>query len=620
MAKHGFSNIFTSCILAYTVCGGVIAVQLLNQCIDPTTNATVCHENANCTQNDNSKFCICSSGFSGNGTNCSNIDECLLDTTCHPNASCIDTTGSFICQCEQGFSGNGTDCQKIEACNKTEHNCHKYANCFKSFGLVSCQCSPGFIGNGTFCKEAGSHANETMPCLKNSPCRNFNGTNSTLCHRNSSGSETNCTKTDKCLSGSICDQNAICIERNGSSSCTCKTGFSGNGTVCSDIDDCRNKSLCAIDRCKSPIYPCHTNAKCSVMNGTYSCTCKSGFTGNGTLCDNINECKSKEICHRQAICSDTEGSYKCQCRKGFVGNGTKCRDADECKLNAPCPSFRACVNTFGSYNCVDRCARRLCPRFSLCHNLPKNHICRCSGGRFKKKGRCVRAKQIFQVTNFALQRKFISRYRDTRSSAFTKQAEEIENALIDIYQRSAIAAGLGSVKIAKLERGSVIATYYLLYKRKTAYSLNQVAAVASNISLFLSLNPDITKSPVVRASSLCETGGHGCGRRATCVVSSSDAGYECRCKKRFEFRKGRCKKKRTFIEIIIPAVVGGILFLFFTCLLIVLLCKRKQAKQEEALEKRRNVIHIERLNRGNDNVIVSLEDTSQGIWRVKGKR
>lgn len=102
--------------------------------------------------------------------------------------------------------------------------------------------------------EAGNHANETMPCLKNSPCRNFNGTNSTLCHRNSSGSETNCTKTDKCLSGSICDQNAICIERNGSSSCTCKTGFSGNGTVCSDIDDCRNKSLCG--KCNLCIFFC----------------------------------------------------------------------------------------------------------------------------------------------------------------------------------------------------------------------------------------------------------------------------------------------------------------------------------------------------------------------------
>ena len=76
----------------------------------------------------------------------------------------------------------------------------------------------------------------------------------------------------------------------------------------------------------------------------------------------------------------------------------------------------------------------------------------------------------------------------------------------------------------------------------------------------------------------------------------------------------------TFIEIIIPAVVGGLLFLFFTSLLIVLLCKRKQSKKEEALEKQRNVIHIERLHRGNDNVMISLEDTSHRIWRVKGKR
>ena len=88
------------------------------------------------------------------------------------------------------------------------------------------------------------------------------------------------------------------------------------------------------------------------MNGTYNCTCKSGFTGNGTICDNINECQIKDTCHRQAVCSDTEGSFKCKCKKGFVGNGTKCRDMDECRLNAPCRSFMACLNTFGSYNCA----------------------------------------------------------------------------------------------------------------------------------------------------------------------------------------------------------------------------------------------------------------------------
>ena len=130
--------------------------------------------------------------------------------------------------------------------------------------------------------------------------------------------------------------------------------------------------------------------------------------------------------------------------------------------------------------------------------MRKSYVCRCLGGRFKTQGRCARAKQIFQVTNFVLRRKFIARYRDTRSSSFTTQAEEIENALINVYQHSTIAEDLGSVKIAKLERGSVIATYYLLYKRRTAYSLDQVEAVASNFSLFSSLNPDITSSPVVR--------------------------------------------------------------------------------------------------------------------------
>ena len=32
---------------------------------------------------------------------------------------------------------------------------------------------------------------------------------------------------------------------------------------------------------------CHSNASCQIINGTNICVCKSGFTGNGTICDII---------------------------------------------------------------------------------------------------------------------------------------------------------------------------------------------------------------------------------------------------------------------------------------------------------------------------------------------
>ena len=37
-----------------------------------------------------------------------------------------------------------------------------------------------------------------------------------------------------------------------------------------------------IDECIS--NPCDTNATCKNYNGSYTCKCKGGFTGEGTAC------------------------------------------------------------------------------------------------------------------------------------------------------------------------------------------------------------------------------------------------------------------------------------------------------------------------------------------------
>ena len=39
----------------------------------------------------------------------------------------------------------------------------------------------------------------------------------------------------------------------------------------------------------------------------------------------INECELKsDECFSNAECTDTVGSYKCSCKKGFEGDGTVC--------------------------------------------------------------------------------------------------------------------------------------------------------------------------------------------------------------------------------------------------------------------------------------------------------
>jgi hypothetical protein len=41
-----------------------------------------------------------------------------------------------------------------------------------------------------------------------------------------------------------------------------------------DIDECRNNN-----------NNCHSNASCSNVIGSYTCTCSTGYTGNGTFCE-----------------------------------------------------------------------------------------------------------------------------------------------------------------------------------------------------------------------------------------------------------------------------------------------------------------------------------------------
>ncbi|XP_022805413.1 signal peptide, CUB and EGF-like domain-containing protein 2, partial [Stylophora pistillata] len=80
-----------------------------------------------------------------------------------------------------------------------------------------------------------------------------------------------------------------------------------------------------IDECADRINPCDVYAECNNTLGSYNCTCKDGFHGNGTYCSDSNECsEGTHGCDMNADCNNTLGSYKCTCKDGFKGNGTKC--------------------------------------------------------------------------------------------------------------------------------------------------------------------------------------------------------------------------------------------------------------------------------------------------------
>lgn len=153
-------------------------------------------------------------------------------------------------------------------------------------------------------------------------------------------------------------------------------------------------------------------------SGSFDCTCKKGFYGNGTLCNDIDECSTAlnyteniikmttydnfnlsfdhigvlNQCHSNSTCANNIGSYNCFCELGFVGDGFNCTDIDECGEEIDkCHESANCVNTYGSYNClcfegffgdgfncsdVNECEiKNSCHYYASCENFPGNYSC-----------------------------------------------------------------------------------------------------------------------------------------------------------------------------------------------------------------------------------------------------
>jgi hypothetical protein len=74
---------------------------------------------------------------------------------------------------------------------------------------------------------------------------------------------------------------------------------------------------------------CAEQATCTDNEGSFTCTCNNGYTGNGTRCDDIDECATDmDNCAEQATCTDNEGSFTCTCNNGYTGNGIRCDGED----------------------------------------------------------------------------------------------------------------------------------------------------------------------------------------------------------------------------------------------------------------------------------------------------
>ncbi|PWA43710.1 serine/threonine-protein kinase, active site protein [Artemisia annua] len=86
---------------------------------------------------------------------------------------------------------------------------------------------------------------------------------------------------------------------------------------------------CDIARKDTEKFLCKGHSECdrSYEGPGYRCRCSEGYEGNPYIasnCTNINECEQNiHGCIDQANCIDKEGTYMCSCKKGYSGDGRK---------------------------------------------------------------------------------------------------------------------------------------------------------------------------------------------------------------------------------------------------------------------------------------------------------
>ena len=99
-----------------------------------------------------------------------------------------------------------------------------------------------------------------------------------------------------------CHVNANCTNTEGSFNCSCNPGYTGDGINCTSMiivvtDQSKSFEVLItcfcfastdVDECILGEHTCHVNANCTDTDGSFNCTCREGYEGNGFNCTGDN--------------------------------------------------------------------------------------------------------------------------------------------------------------------------------------------------------------------------------------------------------------------------------------------------------------------------------------------
>ncbi|XP_048579921.1 neurogenic locus notch homolog protein 1 isoform X13 [Nematostella vectensis] len=385
----------------------------VNECsINPCKNGGVC-------KNEHGGYsCACKAGFTGK--NCEqDVNECSVNP-CKNGGVCKNEHGGYSCACKAGFTGKNCEqapskplecrsykkldtadraagrprgnvlkCDQKEILTKAWYRFEGAAGSAMPTSLVPInRCgthAPGWM--------EGSHPTVAEGIVTRKVCYHWSGK---TCHWNNAIRVRNCggfyvyelnrppvchlrycgnAEFETC-SSKPCKNGGTCREVNGAYSCTCKSGFTGKNCE-QDVNECSKN-------------PCKNGGVCKNEHGGYSCACKVGFTGK--ICEqDVNEC-SENPCKNGGVCKNEHGGYSCACKAGFTGKNCE-QDVNECSEN-PCKNGGVCKNEHGGYSCackagftgknceqdVNECSKNPCQNGGVCKNEHGGYSCACKAG------------------------------------------------------------------------------------------------------------------------------------------------------------------------------------------------------------------------------------------------